>query len=274
MASLNPAQPNGANGWYVSPAVLTLSATDGDSGVATTEYALGDGAWTSYTGPVTVDVEGAQQVQFRSTDKAGNVEATHSTPVKLDTTAPETAANLDGDQIVVVSLVVSDETSGVAAKSYRIAGGAWKTYAGSFTVARSAVAQLVEFRATDKAGNTSAVRSVTIAPAQVVLKPSVTTLTVTPARVPVGAAAVVTVAVVSAGTLGAELVTVYDGPTLIGAGVLKNGKVAISFTDLAVGNLRDRTVRRERRSGRVGVGQQGADGGQGHLRSGSGDRED
>ena len=191
---------------------------------------------------------------------------THSTPVKVDTTAPETAANLDGDQIVVVSLVGSDETSGVASKSYRIAGGAWKTYAGSFTVARSAVAQLVEFRATDKAGNTSAVRGVTIAPAQVVLKPSVTTLTVTPSRVPVGAAAVVAVTVVSAGMLGAELVTVYDGPTLIGAGVLQERQGRHLLRRSGGGQpLVDRPIRRERRSGRVGVGQQGADGGQGHV---------
>ncbi|SDO20381.1 Protein of unknown function [Nakamurella panacisegetis] len=234
-AALNPAQPNGQNGWYTSPIELKLSATDGDSGVASTEYALGDGAWTAYTGPVLIDLEGAQSVQFRSTDKAGNVEAAKNVVVKLDATAPVAAANLDGDQVVVVTLVSSDDASGVAGSTYRVAGGAWKAYAGPFTITRTSAAQLVEFRSTDKAGNASAIRTVTVAPAQVVLKPSVTTLTVSPAWAPFGSKVTAAITVVSAGTLGSELVTLYDGSTIIGAGVLKNGKVSVAISDLTVG---------------------------------------
>src|SRR5439155_1332045 len=38
----------GSNGWYVSDVVVTLSAFDGVSGIATVEYRVNDGPWLSY----------------------------------------------------------------------------------------------------------------------------------------------------------------------------------------------------------------------------------
>jgi len=235
-ATLDPADPSGENGWWTGPVTLTLSATDAKSGVDTTEYALGDGEWHTYTAAVTIDVEGAQTVQFRSTDKAGNVEATKSIDVKIDTVAPETAANLDGDDPVTVTVIASDETSGVASRSYRIGtSGAWVAYSAPFTVAKTAAAQTVQFMAVDKAGNESAVRSVVVAAQPVVLKPSVTGLSVSATSLPYGGVLTATVSVTSAGTVGRELVSLYDGTTLVGAGVLKSGKASIVVEDLAVG---------------------------------------
>ena len=235
-ATLDPADPSGENGWWTGPVTLTLSATDAKSGVDTTEYALGDGEWHTYTAAVTIDVEGAQTVQFRSTDKAGNVEVTKSIDVKVDTVAPETAANLDGDDPVTVTVIASDETSGVASRSYRIGtSGAWLPYSAPFTVAKTAAAQTVQFMAVDKAGNESAVRSVVVAAKPVVLKPSVTGLSVSVTSLPYGGVLTATVTVTSAGTVGRELVSLYDGTTLVGAGVLKSGKASIVVEDLAVG---------------------------------------
>ena len=77
-ATLDPAVPSGENGWWKGPVTLTLEATDPDSSAVTTQYALGDGVWHDYTVPVTIDVQGAQSVQFKSTDAEGNVEATRS----------------------------------------------------------------------------------------------------------------------------------------------------------------------------------------------------
>ena len=83
------------DGWYTGPATVTLTAADeaGGSGVASTEYQL-DGAtdWTAYTAPVPVTGDGAHEVRFRSTDEAGNVEATKTVAVKIDATAPVTSA--------------------------------------------------------------------------------------------------------------------------------------------------------------------------------------
>ncbi|WP_405087031.1 ThuA domain-containing protein [Microbispora sp. NBC_01389] len=74
-ATTNPAQPEG--GSFTGPVTVTLNAVDeaGGSGVAKTEYALDGGAWTAYTAPVTVSGDGQHQLTYRSTDKAGNVEA-------------------------------------------------------------------------------------------------------------------------------------------------------------------------------------------------------
>ena len=66
----------------VAGRVVTVTATDEDSGVRTTEYKLGDsGAWTTYTGPVTVEGTEAVTVFFRATDVAGNVSAVGSVDV-------------------------------------------------------------------------------------------------------------------------------------------------------------------------------------------------
>ena len=87
-ATLDPAAPDGENGWYVSPVSVALDAVDEGSGVAGTEYRLDGGAWTAYSEPFTVGADGEHLVEFRSTDSAGNVEEAGSVPVRVDRTAP------------------------------------------------------------------------------------------------------------------------------------------------------------------------------------------
>ena len=66
--------------------VVVLDATDALSQVDHTEYAVGDGAWQQ--GSTLTLGEGVHTVHFRSVDKAGNVESTHSVQVYVDQTAP------------------------------------------------------------------------------------------------------------------------------------------------------------------------------------------
>jgi len=55
---------------------VTLSATDNCTGVEKTEYSLDGGAtWNLYTGGFTISQRGLTTVSYRSTDRAGNVEA-------------------------------------------------------------------------------------------------------------------------------------------------------------------------------------------------------
>jgi hypothetical protein len=112
------------NGWYSSQVTVTLTAADTITGVANTEYRMGDsGDWTAYTTPITLSDEGSYIVQYRSTDKAGNVEQTKTVELKIDKTAPVLTVQLDKTSIwpanhkmVTVNAVLnsSDAGSGVA----------------------------------------------------------------------------------------------------------------------------------------------------------------
>ncbi|MER6621601.1 family 16 glycoside hydrolase [Streptomyces sp. NPDC000931] len=164
-----------ADGEYVGSASVTVEATDADSGVDRIEYAVGaDGAWQPYTAPVVVDRIGTHTVRYRALDRAGNVSAERSVgftvvaPQSDDTTPPETSAtvagekNDDGDYVdmATVTVTASDTGTGVNTIEYAIgAGGAWQAYTGPVMV-HEAGTHTVRYRATDRAGNTAAAKSV------------------------------------------------------------------------------------------------------------------
>lgn len=86
----------GNNGWYRSSVVLTLSATDDNSGILTTQYSFDGGInWQNYTNPFTISQEGTNNLLVRSTDKAGNIEVSHSRQIDIDTTPPEATIVFD-----------------------------------------------------------------------------------------------------------------------------------------------------------------------------------
>ncbi|MFC5468532.1 DUF4962 domain-containing protein [Cohnella suwonensis] len=95
VASLNPGAPDGDNGWYVSDVAFTLSATDVGSGVALTEYRVSGGEWLPYAGPVSDFADGTYEVEYRSTDEAGNPEEIRTFEFKIDRTAPVLTVELD-----------------------------------------------------------------------------------------------------------------------------------------------------------------------------------
>ncbi|MET7613613.1 family 16 glycoside hydrolase [Streptomyces seoulensis] len=169
-----------ADGNYLTMATVTVTASDTGSGVNTIEYALGaDGAWQAYTAPVMVHAVGSHTVRYRATDKAGNAAAEKSVAFKVvappaeDTTAPETSATLSGTRnsngayvtSAKVTVNASDSASGVARVEYSLDGGAYLAYSAPVVVDRLGF-HTVAYRATDKAGNTSAAKSVTFTVAQ------------------------------------------------------------------------------------------------------------
>ncbi|WP_161490306.1 ThuA domain-containing protein [Agromyces aureus] len=170
-----PAAPDGSNGWYRTAPTFALAATDADgSGVASTEYSVGGGAWSPYTEPVEVEGQGDVVVAFRSTDAAGNVETAGSSTVKVDTVAPATASGVeDVDGGVRVTLTATDATSGVAATEVRVGDGAWAAYTEPVVLTGSAP-QTVQFRSTDAAGNVETDQSLVVQPGQLDLEIVVT----------------------------------------------------------------------------------------------------
>jgi hypothetical protein len=85
--------------WHAAPVVLTLSVSDGadGSGVAYTEHTVDGGGFTRGTivtvpAPADHSGDGVHIVAYRSVDNAGNVEATRTRTVRIDTEGPVTTA--------------------------------------------------------------------------------------------------------------------------------------------------------------------------------------
>jgi hypothetical protein len=108
-ATIDPAQPNGKNGWYTSPVTMTMSPAE------VAEYSLdGGNTWTAYHAPVVFDQDGTYHVQYRRSVHTGE---TGSLEFKLDQTAPQ--ATIAGnaaytiDQTVIITCSALDTVSGV-----------------------------------------------------------------------------------------------------------------------------------------------------------------
>ncbi|MFD3615547.1 OmpL47-type beta-barrel domain-containing protein [Streptomyces sp. NPDC058676] len=165
-----------AQGEYVGSASVAISATDedGGSGVDSIQYAVGEaGDWIPYTAPVVVDQVGSHKVRYRALDKAGNVSAEKSVeftvvpPASDDTAPPDTSATVSGEQnadgtyvdMATVTVSASDTGSGVNTIEYAVGSGAWQPYTAPVMVHQVGT-HTVRYRATDKAGNVAAEKSV------------------------------------------------------------------------------------------------------------------
>ncbi|GAB3141265.1 hypothetical protein GCM10027161_28140 [Microbispora hainanensis] len=216
-----------ADGDYVGSAAVTISATDDESGVETVEYALDGGAFQAYSAPVPVDQVGEHTVRYRATDKAGNTSEVQSVtftvvaPQPEDTTPPEVSAsvtgdkNADGDYVdsATVTISATDDESGVESVEYALDGGAFQAYSAPVPVDQVGE-HTVRYRATDKAGNTSEVQSVTFTVAAT--PPAETPLTVTASSRCVGSSVYVAVTAVNDGDVPATitLTTPYGTKTV------------------------------------------------------------
>lgn len=147
----------------IGSGTIDFEADDATSGVATTRYRVGDGAWQAGDS-VVLDRGGQFTVEFASTDAAGNVEAVQSisgTIVIPDTTAPTVAHDVNdpGENgwlraDSTVALTVADEGSGVDRVEFRLAGGDWQRYTEPIHPPEGVT--MLEYRVSDLAGNVSA----------------------------------------------------------------------------------------------------------------------
>jgi hypothetical protein len=159
-ATVDPAVPNGANGWYSSgPVTVTLSSANGnplEQRISTPSNP--DGMWVEYDGPIQLLTDGDYTIGYRV---AGDDSATTSVAVRLDSTAPQVTATAD-ETARTVTLEATDANAGEGlAIEYSLDGGTtWLEYTTAVVVGDEE--QTVHYRATDAAGNTSAAQSVTV----------------------------------------------------------------------------------------------------------------
>ena len=165
-------------GWRRSDTTVTLLPVDAFSGMtgglAATTWELDGGATTAGTSvlvaaPSDHSGDGARTITYRSTDAAGNSEATRTATVLVDTLAPVTRDDLaEGPPAhtdpVTVTLSASDEhgslpVSGVAVTHYQVDDGAWLT--GTSVEVTGDGEHTVSYYSTDNAGNDEGVKQST-----------------------------------------------------------------------------------------------------------------
>lgn len=71
--TIDPANPDGKNGWYKTQPTITLNATDPNLDKVEYQWNSKDGTWTIYTGPIKPTTEGRRVLYYRATDLATNV---------------------------------------------------------------------------------------------------------------------------------------------------------------------------------------------------------
>jgi hypothetical protein len=164
-----PSGTLGTMGWYISNVSLVLAGSDANSGVSDIKYRIDGQNWLTYTGTFVIDGDGTHSVEFFSVDVAGNTETTQSLQVRTDTLEPMTEEDVLGNagtggwftSGVTVSLESSDGTSGVGETRYRVDGGTWRLYTGSFSLSSDGI-HSVEFYSVDNASNTENIVSVAV----------------------------------------------------------------------------------------------------------------
>src|SRR5262249_10562540 len=87
--------PATVNGWFNQNPTVTLNAQDNSGGgIASTSYRIDGGPSQTYSAPFQITGDGTHTLTYSSTDNFGNVEATNTDTVKVDTTAPNVSASL------------------------------------------------------------------------------------------------------------------------------------------------------------------------------------
>jgi len=162
---------------------LILEDNPGGSGVALTAYriynASYDSGWITYTQPfyLTGLSDGTYQIDYNSTDCAGNVEPTNTVTVILDNTPPKTILTIGEPKYVSDTIYVAPDTpfileandvgSGVYSTGYRICNNTydsgWIPYTAPFYLtALTDGVYTIEFYSTDNLGNIEATCSIQV----------------------------------------------------------------------------------------------------------------
>ena len=162
-------------GWYAAPVSVSLSATDAEGSVSAIRYTTDESdpsaSSTLYTGPFSIS--STTTVKYRAWDNAGNLEATKSQLLQVDTvaptvsiTAPANGATLVGNVKIVAA--ATDAVSGVASVAFYVDGGLVGTASGSpwqipWNARKATSGQhVLTAVARDRAGNSTTSAAVTV----------------------------------------------------------------------------------------------------------------
>lgn len=165
LASISPA--SNSAGWNKGNVIVNINSTDNENGSGVKEITYGASGSQTIPGVVTagsaanlqITSEGNALVNYFAKDNAGNTETVKNLAVKIDKTAPQTAAShtINGNQ-ATVTLTSSDSLSGVAVTLYSVDNGGIQNYSTPFTVGGDGTHK-VTYYASDFAENIEAVKT-------------------------------------------------------------------------------------------------------------------
>ncbi|MBU6142143.1 hypothetical protein KGO95_03475 [Patescibacteria group bacterium] len=226
----------GQNNWYTSNVTVTVAATDntGGSGVKSVSLCVDQTNTCTPTAgtTATISTQGTNYVRYQAVDNAGNVEALHSDPVKIDMTAPVSTAALSGTlgqnnwytSAVTVALSATDAAGGSGVNGVEVCVDQNNTCVPTAIAASASVStegmNYVRYQAVDNAGNVEALHSTqvqvdTMPPASSITSPvKDDTITASPATVTVS---------VSDATSGTASVTVNGVAATLTSGTAQSG---------------------------------------------------
>jgi len=149
---------------FISPQTpITLSSTDGYSGLAGIEYSLDDGGTVAYSGPIKDLAPGDHNISYWGVDVAGNEERHYTLWVFVDGAPPFTRCEMDGNNTTKAGvryatpqtrfvLTCMDNGSGVISIEYAIDNPDFQSYNGPFTIGLAGPHTL-RVRSSDRLGN-------------------------------------------------------------------------------------------------------------------------
>ena len=153
---IEPLVPEDPSGWFTQVPVVRVDAIDvGDSGAAapTVTVRIADGPWRPYNEPFEIDGEGIVRVEARAVAPDGRA-GRGSRELAIDTAAPDVEARvriLGGS--AELDFRARDGTSGVERIQWGGEGTFWATFQEAFVKSLTDREQVIEFSATDRAGN-------------------------------------------------------------------------------------------------------------------------
>lgn len=155
------------SGWYNGTVTLTVNLPDPDTDAAYID--VDSGVLVPYTAPVEVSGEGMHLVKILAVDGDGIPSQVKELQLNIDSTAPAVKAETTNAQL---ALSATDELSGVASIEYSTDEGAtWQTYTAAVPFPTAPAS--IQYRATDKAGNVSGVKTATVEGVLSLAKPTV-----------------------------------------------------------------------------------------------------
>jgi peptide/nickel transport system substrate-binding protein len=154
----------GDNNWYVSDVLVTLEATDDESGVQMIGYSFDGVEWFLYTEPFFL--EESKTLFYGAVDYAGNYEEPNSVEVHIDKDPPEMQVYEEGIQnfnfefFDVATIVIDawDGDSGVFEIYYSFDNIEWHQCAGQFDITALGTTDYY-FKSIDYAGNEAPIQS-------------------------------------------------------------------------------------------------------------------